>query len=390
VPQGAFALNLVAWHTGVPVVQSVVPVVHGVPVLHGAPGEHITHALVALQNIPLPHIEPAGCGPVSLQTAAVGPHAVAPVRHGAAGVQGTPSAVSHPSATAWLQSPNPVAHEPIVHAPATHAPVACAGAQTTPHAPQSPTVLPRSVSHPSVVVPLQSPKPGAQTYEQCPAVHLATSCAGALHCTPQPPQFDGSSCRPAQYAATPPSIRPAHIVSPGVHPTTQCPDTQSCDAGHAAPHEPQFAGSFRVSAQYDVPPSNPPAHMVSAPAQAATQWPATHTSLEPHAVPHDPQFDGSPRTSRQLPQQRICAVGQPVVMQLPVIKPDRSDTRCRTRHSWTDRIACRRRRSRIGSDLQGTRATWPCFHQPCRRARIRKVCGPEQCRAPRTRTKRHE
>jgi hypothetical protein len=49
--------------------------------------------------------------------------------------------VSQPSATPPLQSPNPAAHDPMAHVPVPHAPVACAGAQATPHPPQSVVVV---------------------------------------------------------------------------------------------------------------------------------------------------------------------------------------------------------------------------------------------------------
>src|SRR5947207_557600 len=102
--------------------------------------------------------------------------------------------VSQPSAVWLLQSPKPGRQELILHAPVVHTLVACGRLQVLPQAPQLAVLLVRSVSQPSAVWLLQSPKPGRQELTlHAPVVHTLVAC-GRLQAAPQPPQLLASVC----------------------------------------------------------------------------------------------------------------------------------------------------------------------------------------------------
>lgn len=106
---------------------------------------------------------------------------------------------SHPLLAVASQSPKPAVHaKPQV--PLVHEIVALARAgQAFPHAPQCEVLLVVLISHPSVRLVLQSPKPEAQVQRLSahPPAELLTPAAG--HAAPvQPPQRAGVVVRSKQ------------------------------------------------------------------------------------------------------------------------------------------------------------------------------------------------
>lgn len=68
----------------------VVPVVHALPVLQLAPCWQATHAPCPSQTMPLPHEVPAGASPFGLQTGLPPLQSAVPVWHGLLGTQAAP------------------------------------------------------------------------------------------------------------------------------------------------------------------------------------------------------------------------------------------------------------------------------------------------------------
>lgn len=62
--------------------------------------------------------------------------------------------------------------------------------QLAPHAPQSLSVVRRSISQPLLAVPSQSPKLVLQAMPQVPEVQVGVEFARVEHTVPQPPQFE--------------------------------------------------------------------------------------------------------------------------------------------------------------------------------------------------------
>lgn len=139
----------------------------------------------------------------------------------------------------------------IVHAPAEQAtPVTNApGTHAVLHAPQCATSDVRSISQPSVAMPLQSPRPGAQACPQAPAEHVATVPPGAGQAVLHAPQLAGSVAT----AVSHPSIPPLQSANPGEHSRAHAPPRHTGRAlgapGHALSHRPQCATEIEVSTQ---------------------------------------------------------------------------------------------------------------------------------------------
>jgi hypothetical protein len=139
--------------------------------------------------------------------------------------------VSHPFAALPSQSPNPASHGPRVHTPPTHVALACAKLQALPQAPQFASEVARSVSHASLALALQSPRPAAHEL----AVHVPPVHAGVPdgHAIPQPPQFAGDE---VTFASHPFVASPSQFAKPALHaPSAHVPSTQFAVA-LAKPH----------------------------------------------------------------------------------------------------------------------------------------------------------
>ncbi len=92
----------VSVHTAAPVVHEIVPVSQLLVGVQDAPAMHATHAPV-LQTLPAPHVAPfATAVPVSLHTETPVVHDVTPVSHGLVGVHATPAV--HPEQTPLSQT----------------------------------------------------------------------------------------------------------------------------------------------------------------------------------------------------------------------------------------------------------------------------------------------
>jgi hypothetical protein len=92
----------------------------------------------------------------------------------------------------------------------------------------------------------------------------------------------------------------------------QAPAVQTCAAGHACPHVPQFALLVCVFAQA-------PAQLTS---PAAQQFPLAH-ALPPHECPQVPQFSGFVETSTQPAPPQSSGNGVPAQVQPPAAQVDR-------------------------------------------------------------------
>jgi hypothetical protein len=125
-----------------------------------------------------------------------------------------------------LQSVCPVA-QPEAQLPPTHW---LPGPQRLPHAPQLRGSVEGSVHcEPHSVVPAE--------HAHAPLTHAEPVGQEVL----QLPQSNGSLVRSTQ--------APLQLVSPAPHTVVQAPPEHTWPAAHAAPHEPQFAGSLWVSVQ---------------------------------------------------------------------------------------------------------------------------------------------
>jgi hypothetical protein len=97
-PQTAFVPQLspsatlapMSTHTAAPEEQEVLPTWHAFAGVQLAPATQATHA-PALQTWSAPQVVPSGSFPLSVQTGAPLPHAIAPVLHGVAGSHATPA-----------------------------------------------------------------------------------------------------------------------------------------------------------------------------------------------------------------------------------------------------------------------------------------------------------
>ena len=177
-------------HTGAPVEQSIVAVVHGSLVLHGSPAVHALHVPLPSQT-PVGHETPAGRWLATTHTGAPLVHSMRPLSHALGGVHASP-------ATQGTQAPAP-SHTPPVHAvPAGSLPVALH--ITTP-------------SGPHADVPVRHSSLGSHAL---PATHPQWPLASQV-----PPEHavPGGLSAPATQVATPCShvVLPSWQASAGVH-----------------------------------------------------------------------------------------------------------------------------------------------------------------------------
>lgn len=97
-----------------------------------------------------------------------------------------------------------------------------------------------STSQPLSASPSQSPREPAQVTAHAPARQLTTPPGVGSHRRPQAPQWstliDGVT-----HAR-------AHGCVPPAHALAHAPFEQTCGAGHALPHAPQWAGSLSTCA----------------------------------------------------------------------------------------------------------------------------------------------
>jgi hypothetical protein len=103
---------------------------------------------------------------------------------------------------------------------------------------------------------------------------------------------------------------PPQLTIPTWQATTQVPPTQVVPVPQTFPHEPQFALSVAVFAQYSAPPASPPVsppppQVVSPAPQPVAHVPSEQTMPASHALPHAPQFFPSSLVSMQASPQRV-------------------------------------------------------------------------------------
>src|SRR5581483_8865419 len=104
----AATLVPVSVHTGAPDEQAIDPTWQGFVGVQLAPAAHATHAIDALQTIPVPHDAPTERAvPVSLHTGAPVEQTVVPAWHGLVGVHGAPAMQAVQVAVALHTIPEP-------------------------------------------------------------------------------------------------------------------------------------------------------------------------------------------------------------------------------------------------------------------------------------------
>ena len=267
---------------------------------------------------------------VTRGAAQVAPHT--PAEHSWPAVQRAPQppqfalservSTSQPSAGLALQSRKPDAHAVIAHAPAAQALVAWASAQVRPQPPQLVALTLRSVSQPSLAVPLQSPKPPPQrTTVQAPAAQPYASAWASAHTRPHPPQCSGLRPVLAQNA----SAAVPHVVKGEAQVAPHAPPEQTWPAAQRVPQRPQLVLSVRVSASQPL--AGAPSQSAKPAAQAAmAQAPAAQLAValgSAHVRPHAPQLvalvarsvsqpvEARPSQSPKPPTQRTTAHSPP-------------------------------------------------------------------------------
>ena len=200
-----------------------------------------------------------------------------------------PRSVPHPLLGLPSQSPQPESQTGL-HAPATQEVVPCAFEQTVPHAPQWLALVRRSVSQPLAGFPSQSEKPVAQAGTQTPAVQTVVPFA-LVHAAPHAPQ-----CWVVDSAASHPlTINPSQLPNPALQVIEQAPSTHDAVPFallQAAAQPPQLLGSDCVAvsqplestaSQFPYPAAH--ASIAQAPeAQVAVAW------LRAQGTPHPPQL----------------------------------------------------------------------------------------------------
>ncbi len=186
--------------------------------------------------------------------------------------------ISQPFVGSLSQLAKPVPHAVIAQALAVHALVALESAHACPQTPQ----FDESVAVFTQVLP--------QRVRPAPQVHVPpTQVCVPTHARPQAPQFAMSVLR---FASQPSDAAALQFAKPVRHPmTTQPPALQplldACASAQVVPHEPQFAGSLAVAAQYC---AEPVPQVARGDAQVVVQWPLEHTWPAGHEVPHAPQL----------------------------------------------------------------------------------------------------
>jgi hypothetical protein len=126
------------------------------------------------------------------------------------------------------------------------------------------------------------------------------------HVLPHAPQLFRSTRASTHTVVLPASPTPAspatmfrmQVVRPAAHDAAQCPVEQTCPAGHAIPHAPQFERSVDVFTQR-------PPQTVSGAGQVSAHMPPEHASPALHAWPHSPQLLRSDCTFTHSPPQSI-------------------------------------------------------------------------------------
>ena len=266
-------------HTGAPLVQIVVPVVHGLPVEHAAPGTHATQAPAPLQTPPA-HAVPAAELPLAVQTGAPLVHTMEPVRHAIGGVQAiplvhalhTPAALHTPPAHAVPAAALPFAVHtgvPVVHemAPVRHAAV---GVHDVP---------PVQTEH--APLPLQTPPPQAvpagalpvTLHTGAPVLQASVPVVHALPVEHVEPATHGTQT-PLPLHTPPVHAVPAAALLLAVH--TGAPVVQeSMPVEHALPVEQAEPATQGTHAPW--PSQTPPVHA----APAATLPAAAHVGVVP-------------------------------------------------------------------------------------------------------------
>jgi hypothetical protein len=128
--------------------------------------------------------------------------------------------VSHPLVSLPSQFPKPALHIAATQRPLLHLAVALARLQRVPQVPQWVIEVRRSVSHPFVAMPSQSPKPSLQRSSlQIPFEQLGTALAKA-QALPQRPQCRGL----ADVETSHPLARlPSQLPKPALHSLPQVP-----------------------------------------------------------------------------------------------------------------------------------------------------------------------
>ncbi len=198
-------------------------------------------------------------------------------------------AVSHPLATDPSQSPKPVEHA-MRHPPAAQLGEPLTLLHTLPHAPQWAALVLRLVSQPSALTPLQSPKPGEHAMVQRPLLQSAEPLA-LPQTTPQAPQLPTLPRLASQPLAALPSQLPkpvlqlATVHAPPAHPAV------ALGSEHAAPQRPQLEGVVLVLVSHPLatlPSQLPYAALQVMPHAPAEQLAAPLVAL--HAAPQRPQW----------------------------------------------------------------------------------------------------
>jgi hypothetical protein len=226
--------------------------------------------------------------PVAPQSGAAPPHIVSQSRH----VAGAPRSASQPSVAIMLQSSKPASHVNPHEVPSQVVEALARVGHGVPHAPQVETV-PRSASHPSEAMPLQSSKPALHAESShAPAVQAGTPFA-KVQLVPQPPQ----SVVVVRSVSQPLSGTPSQSSLSASHVHSQPPATHATDdRGRSAQGEsqaPQWRRLVSVSMQLRPQTVSPPGQVSTQPAEAEQAMPSGHT------VSQLPHVSGSVRSVSQ-------------------------------------------------------------------------------------------
>jgi hypothetical protein len=202
------------------------------------------------------------------------------------------TSVSHPFAASPSQSPRPVAHAPTPQVPARHTAVPPGAVQAVPQRPQWLVLTRVSVSHPFAGLPSQSAKPVVHaTMRHTAPIHMAVATLGPLHERPQLPQC---SIAVASSVSQPSLVTPLHSPKPAAQVTAHTAPTHAGTVlrgvGHALPHAPHDDTLVRRSVSQPLAAfmSQSPNPIVHVP---TPQVPPTHVAVALaalHDLPHAP------------------------------------------------------------------------------------------------------
>jgi len=212
-------------------------------------------------------------------------------------VTGNVRSVSHPLLASPSQSPHPVSHQNPHVPPGLQVADAWLGAgQAFVHDPHV-AGTERSVSQPFVSSPSHEAKPASQTSSQVAMAQIAVAWSASAQAWAQPPQLAGSL---ATLVSQPFVSSPSQLSAPVLQAKPQAPVRQAGVAfggaeEHAVLHPPQWLASASKSASQPL--AGSPSQSPRLASHTKPHWPLRHVGLayagSAQLLAHEPQRVGS-------------------------------------------------------------------------------------------------